>query len=71
MNEALQKAIEAAGGPASLARHIGVTTQAVSQWKHAPAKRVRAIESATGGLVSRYELRPDVFGTAPEAATAA
>lgn len=26
----------------------------------------RRIESATNGAVTRYELRPDVFGTAPD-----
>lgn len=31
----------------------------------------RAIESATGGAVTRYELREDVFGAAPPKARAA
>lgn len=63
---ALKKAIEEAGGVAGLARHLGVTTQAISQWDQVPPRRVIAVEEATGGKVSRYELRPDIYGLAPE-----
>lgn len=31
-----------------------------------PAEHCRAIEEATGGQVTRYDLRPDVFGSGPE-----
>ncbi len=31
-----------------------------------PAERVLAIEAATHGKVTRYDLRPDVFGPAPD-----
>lgn len=55
------------GGQAALARHLGVTPQAVNQWvtktRPVPARLVLAIESLTG--VSRHVLRPDVFGDAP------
>lgn len=30
-----------------------------------PAEHCRAIEYATGGKVTRYNLRPDVFGDSP------
>ncbi len=63
---ALVRAIEMAGGPANLARSIGIRTQAISQWQKAPANRCRAIEAATNGQVTRYQLRPDVFGDSPE-----
>lgn len=31
-----------------------------------PAEHCRAIEEITGGAVTRYQLRPDVFGTSAE-----
>ncbi len=64
--KALTDAIVAAGSSSALARCIGVSPQAVAQWKVVPAERVLSVETATG--ISRYELRPDVFGPAPEAA---
>jgi DNA-binding transcriptional regulator YdaS (Cro superfamily) len=33
--------------------------------KQAGPKLARAIEHATDGVVTRYDLRPDVFGEAP------
>jgi len=55
----LQRAIDAAGGVAKLARLVGVTSQAISQWDRVPAERVLAVEDATG--VPAHELRPDVY----------
>lgn len=62
MNAPMQKAIEAAGGITELARRVGVTRQRVQYWvdRHCPAEHCLAVENATG--VTRYELRPDVFG---------
>ncbi len=62
---ALQAAIECCGSAVRLARAIGVSPQAVTQWKRrgcVPAARVVAVEAATGGLVSRHLLRPDLYG---------
>lgn len=59
--EALERAREIAGGSSALARKLGITPQAVLQWKNAPAERVLGVERETG--VSRYDLRPDVFGS--------
>lgn len=36
-----------------------------------PAEHCRAIEEATGGAVTRYDLRPDVFGENPNQIKAA
>lgn len=58
---ALQRAIEHAGGAAKLARELGVTVQAVTQWKRAPVRRAIAIEQAVGGKVTRAELCPEIF----------
>jgi DNA-binding transcriptional regulator YdaS (Cro superfamily) len=35
-----------------------------------PADRCLPIERATGGAVTRYDLRPDIFGDAPDGAPA-
>ncbi len=58
---ALQKAIDAAGGVAALARLLGIAQPSVSGWTKAPADRVLAIEAATH--ISRIELRPDLYET--------
>jgi DNA-binding transcriptional regulator YdaS (Cro superfamily) len=63
----LQRAKEAAGSAAKLARAIGVTPQALSQWDECPPMRVLAVEAAAKGRVSRYELRPDIYGPPPDA----
>lgn len=65
---AIERAISALGegGQVILAKHCGVTPQAVNQWvrkNRVPPEHVRSIEAATG--VSRYDLRPDVFGPPP------
>lgn len=57
----LDRAIAQAGSGAALAKAVGVTPMAVSQWKlrGVPAHQVLSIESATG--VSRHDLRPDIY----------
>lgn len=65
---ALNKAIAAVGSAAEMARMIGVVPMTISQWKRrrkVPAERCLAVEAATDGAVTRYELREDVFGPAP------
>ena len=65
--EALDRAIAQFGTQTNLAKHIGVTTMAVSLWRKrgVPAQRVLAIEAATGHQVSRHELRPDLYPKEP------
>lgn len=62
----LDRAIELCGGQAALARVIGTKQQNVAYWRTAvkgvPAEMAQAIEDASGGKVTRQELRPDVFG---------
>lgn len=63
----ITNAIEAAGGQSALAKAINVTPPMVWQWinglRPVPAHHCIPIEEATGGKVTRYDLRPDVFGT--------
>lgn len=66
MTNVLEKAKSLAGGSVGLAKAIGsITPQAVSQWKRVPAGRVLDVERATG--VSRYALRPDIYGSVEDA----
>jgi len=55
----LERAKERVGGQAALAKLIGVTAQAISQWDEVPPLRVLDVERASG--VSRSELRPDLY----------
>ncbi|GAB2507279.1 helix-turn-helix domain-containing protein [Microbulbifer agarilyticus] len=69
--KAIQRAIKAANTTQKgLADALGLKSQGqVSQWvkgvRPIPATHCVAIERITGGAVTRYELRPDVFGPAP------
>lgn len=67
---ALQKAVEVAGSQAELARRIGKKQAHVWNWLHrdneVPAEAAIPIETATGGKVTRHDLRPDIFGPAPK-----
>ncbi|WMJ01375.1 Cro/CI family transcriptional regulator [Pseudomonas chlororaphis subsp. aurantiaca] len=52
----------------ALARELGVSPQAVDGWrkrKQIPADRVLDIERITSLRVTRYMLRPDIFGVEP------
>lgn len=55
----LERAIDAAGGVAQLARKVGIAQPSVSNWNTVPAQRVIAVEAATG--LSRKLLRPDLY----------
>lgn len=58
----IERAAEAVGGLTKLASLLGVSIQVVCNWrdrKKVPVSRCRAIEDATGGAVTRRDLRPD------------
>lgn len=61
----LQRAIRIVGGQAALARACGCKQQHVWNWinrdRRVPAEFVLAIERATGGRVTRHQLRPDIY----------
>jgi len=65
-DEALSKAVSIVGGNAALARSLGITREAVSQWDRCPAERVVAVSDATGGKVTTEDLRPDIFRPRPD-----
>ncbi len=56
--KSLQKILEAGGGPAEIARRLGIKTASVSEWKKVPAARVFQIAELTGLPVD--EIRPDM-----------
>jgi DNA-binding transcriptional regulator YdaS (Cro superfamily) len=70
MSTPIEKAVETVGSRVALASALGVSPSLVWQWlngkRPVAASHCRAIEAATNGAVTRYELRPDVFGDAPE-----
>jgi DNA-binding transcriptional regulator YdaS (Cro superfamily) len=60
----IRKAVALAGGPTRLAAELGIRPQTVSMWMargRVPAGQVIALEHATGGAVTRYELRADIY----------
>jgi len=62
---AIKNAVAKVGGQSELARVLGIRPQSVQSWVKAgevPLRRVVEVEAATGGAVTRYELRPDFFG---------
>ena len=58
---ALKDAVKEAGGLSAVAEALGITKQAVSQWKIAPANRALDLERLCKAKITRYQLRPDVF----------
>jgi TorA maturation chaperone TorD len=61
----LEEAVRAAGGVGALAQKIGISQPSVSNWERVPAERVVSVEAVTG--VTRAVLRPDLYGTQPQA----
>jgi len=62
----IDKAVELTGGNSKLAALCNVTPQAVFKWvskNKVPADRCLLIEEITKSKVTRYELRPDIFGS--------
>ncbi|UPG86826.1 helix-turn-helix domain-containing protein [Luteibacter aegosomatis] len=62
----IDRVIEIVGGQEKLASILAIKSPSISGWRmrnRVPAERCIAIERATNGIVTRYDLRPDVFGT--------
>ncbi|WP_083956206.1 YdaS family helix-turn-helix protein [Gluconobacter cerinus] len=61
----LKRAVELCGGQTALAKAIGKKQAHIWWWlnkcKKLPSAQAIAIENATGGLVTRAHLRPDIF----------
>lgn len=68
--QALVAAVRLIGGQAKTARLLGTSQPAVWAWIHRkkplPAEHVLAVEAATKFAISKYDLRPDVYGPAPD-----
>ncbi len=67
----VDKVIDALGGkPSTTAAALGIdNVSVIFNWRtrgRVPANKVLEVEAVTG--ISRHELRPDIFGPAPEAA---
>ena len=63
MERAVEEAVRREGSLRRVAERLGVTRQAMQQWTSVPVKRVLALEAMSG--VSRYDLRPDIYGPEP------
>lgn len=61
-HDEILKALFKVVGPSTLADLLGVSKQAVHQWRKVPVARAKEIEQITG--IPREELRPDIFGGA-------
>lgn len=59
MLDIVRMAAERIGGVPRLAKRIGVTRQAIYQWREVPVERIADISAATG--IARAELRPDLY----------
>jgi DNA-binding transcriptional regulator YdaS (Cro superfamily) len=61
----VQKAIDAVGSLAELARRTRCKYQSIQQWRDnggkIPPEHVLKFEVATKGAVSRHEFRPDIY----------
>lgn len=67
---AVAEAAEKVGGVTKLAEKLGISRPAIYQWTRVPAERVLAIETATGGQVTRHQLRPDLYPQEQQGAAA-
>lgn len=68
--EPLDRAISLLKTQEALAVALGIRSPSISLWRKrgkVPVERCASIEAATDGKVTRHDLRPDIFGTAPSA----
>ncbi len=60
-NPIVNRVVEALGGSTAAARALGISRQAVDQWKNVPAKHMAAIKDLTGiPVLEMVPLRQDV-----------
>ena len=59
LRPSVKRAAKACGGYASLARRLGITPQAISQWTEIPLDRILQVEKVTG--IKREKLRPELY----------
>lgn len=64
--QAAARAIAILGGPRKVSVRYDISVQAVYKWSKIPVDRVLEIEKATGAQVTRYEMRPDIYGQSAE-----
>lgn len=57
----LLDAIRLAGGPGKVGEALGISREAVQQWRRCPAERVIQLERLIGGEITRHQLRPDLY----------
>lgn len=62
-----EKVIECFDSKADAARQIGITPQSIRKWENTgiPPERCIDVEKLIHGKVTRYQMRPDVFGDSP------
>lgn len=62
--DGFQKLLDFAGGSkAKVAKFLGITDAAVSQWRgKVPPKSALLAEAKSGGRITRHDIRPDHFG---------
>lgn len=65
MADELVRAIEVIGSAAELSRMLGIKPSAICPWERCPAEHAAEVEYRTNGVVTRYQLRPDIFGEDP------
>ncbi|MDC8456888.1 YdaS family helix-turn-helix protein [Marinobacter sp. DS40M6] len=49
-----------------VAEICGISPPALNYWKRVPSEHCIELERASDGAVTRYQMRPDVFGVAPD-----
>lgn len=58
-DSSLRTAFEAVGSAFKLSKALGISAQAISQWRRVPPTRVLEVERISG--VPRHLLRPDLY----------
>lgn len=70
LQDYIKTAVNQFGSQAKLAEAMGCSQQQIAyllnkETRKISAEMAKAVDEATGGTVSRHELRPDIFGPAP------